>query len=642
MLSHFRPRAPPWLLVKKTCQASTPTFPRSVESIWIHCAHPIRFNLLPRHFHHVPIAAAARPTSQAIISRILAAGAPSPREAASYVRKYDLHLHRPDSSFPPSPTTLNQSPSSGGPSSVHIALVQLQWPLSPSAAENVAANLVALHRLAVTPIIVVDLDPAEPPPPSLVHDDGTVIDPEAELDEVEFTPSTVIPPLALRDPASFRSEQITACDQVARALHAAGAIARPLPSSVFHLVDDSNGTAIDDTLTPPAVDVTSLQSCLDKAVIPVLAPLATTWSTSRTVPLTLALAMTALAKELGSTPQVSASGPNDVNRTMDPARHFVRRCLPSKLVIVNRARGGIPDRGMMRTGAVGGRAFINLAMEFDSVLKEVPAGAQDDLAQAQRVLSVLPPSATAVIASAGASAAIVSHYLTDKPLVAVSLPHRPPPHSASTSSSTVDDPLDSDEVTPVPPVPAAARQVPPTVLRLGVPIRIVQSLDHVNILKLTHLLESSFGRQLDADRFYTRIASRLHSVVIAGDYSGAAIITLEGDRRSVPYLDKFAVSPKVQSGGVADILWMTLRDDVCRDGLVWRSRADNKVNPWYFARSDGMVKLGAVAPQAAGPKGGWAVFWFGGQGAHGGEGGWQVPVEEYVQVAKEVPASFVG
>ena len=84
------------------------------------------------------------------------------------------------------------------------------------------------------------------------------------------------------------------------------------------------------------------------------------------------------------------------------------------------------------------------------------------------------------------------------------------------------------------------------------------------------------------------------------------------------YLDKFAVLPSHQGDGTVDFLWVALHDESYGLGLpysvnpneggkqgegegrdlVWRSRANNPVNKWYFERSTGHVRMGD-----------WVLFW---------------------------------
>jgi amino-acid N-acetyltransferase len=136
---------------------------------------------------------------------------------------------------------------------------------------------------------------------------------------------------------------------------------------------------------------------------------------------------------------------------------------------------------------------------------------------------------------------------------------------------------------------------------------------HIDLPRLVHLIEDSFGRKLDVKDFLKRVNGRIAGVIIAGEYEGGALLTwetppgvvddgsLESRARMVPYLDKFAVLKKSQgAGGHADLLFKAMVRDCFPSGCVWRSRKDNAVNKWYFERSRGTWKL---------PGTNWTMFW---------------------------------
>lgn len=131
-----------------------------------------------------------------------------------------------------------------------------------------------------------------------------------------------------------------------------------------------------------------------------------------------------------------------------------------------------------------------------------------------------------------------------------------------------------------------------TLIRMGERIRTYSSLNGIDVPRLAKLLENSFGRKLHLDYFDKK---PIHRIYLADSYRACAIITLE---QGIPYLDKFAVTTEAQGDGVGGSLWQKLSKDT--DKLFWRSRLENEVNPWYFARADGCVKDDH-----------WAVFWFG-------------------------------
>lgn len=131
-----------------------------------------------------------------------------------------------------------------------------------------------------------------------------------------------------------------------------------------------------------------------------------------------------------------------------------------------------------------------------------------------------------------------------------------------------------------------------TLIQLGMHIRAFDSFEGIDIGRLGMLLESSFGRTLLPGYFQRDDVTRVY---LAEDYSAAAIITKGA---VAPYLDKFAVTPRAQGAGVGSSLWSRLEAD--HPTLVWRSRADNSINPWYFERATGTMRTGK-----------WVVFWRG-------------------------------
>ena len=134
----------------------------------------------------------------------------------------------------------------------------------------------------------------------------------------------------------------------------------------------------------------------------------------------------------------------------------------------------------------------------------------------------------------------------------------------------------------------------------------------IDLPRLIHLIEDSFGRKLDTHHYLKRIQHRLAGLIIAGEYEGGAILTWETPphvvedgspaslARRVPYLDKFAVLKRSQGGGVADIVFNAMVRTCFPNGVCWRSRQDNPVNKWYFERAQGTWKL---------PGSNWAMFW---------------------------------
>ncbi|KAI9205863.1 uncharacterized protein BJ171DRAFT_499924 [Polychytrium aggregatum] len=324
---------------------------------------------------------------------------------------------------------------------------------------------------------------------------------------------------------------------------------------------------------------------------------------------------------------------------------------PVKLIVVN-------ERGGLRNEHHGTLGFINIQEEFEDLQSEYiarlkkqtarPAFTKErsdnlrhlDLRQqleelriVRKVLAALPSSASAVITSAASSAVLISNLITDKPASSTSTS----PHSffiqgyAHPAASLVvrQNRHSHGKVT-------LEEIYHPTVLRSGLSISEHYDLSTVDIPKLTKLLEASFGRKLIEDEFWERMRNHLDSVIVAGDYDGASIVTREYDplaadslsqepdqprKDPIHYLDKFAVAPTSQGIGVADILWKRLKRNY--KNLSWRSRAANPVNKWYFERSEGNLRL---------PGDYWILFWYGTEGVH--------RMAAYTRAALAITASF--
>ncbi|MGH8029442.1 MAG: acetylglutamate kinase, partial [Arenimonas sp.] len=131
-----------------------------------------------------------------------------------------------------------------------------------------------------------------------------------------------------------------------------------------------------------------------------------------------------------------------------------------------------------------------------------------------------------------------------------------------------------------------------TLVRRGESIRRYASWENLDLDRLRTLVESGFGRKLQADYFASTVP---HKAYVSEHYRAALLLTCEN---GIPHLDKFAVSEDAQGEGLGRAAWQVMRADNPR--LFWRSRADNPVNEFYFEQSDGCVK---------GEK--WHVFWYG-------------------------------
>ncbi|KAI9612550.1 hypothetical protein H4Q26_007707 [Puccinia striiformis f. sp. tritici PST-130] len=263
---------------------------------------------------------------------------------------------------------------------------------------------------------------------------------------------------------------------------------------------------------------------------------------------------------------------------------------PLRLMIINR-EGGIPSPA--RNGHP--HLSINLASEYEFINEtfrwsDSHPTSLANLSMAKSCLKYLPNESSAIIVSHRSPKSLIANLITNKPAHSPSLKH-----SILLNHRRRDIGLAT-----------------PTLIRKGLPIKVIRGIDNLDLVKLGELLEKSFKKTLDYQRYFDRLRTRLRFVIIAGDYQAAAIVTNEGisDKEPIVYLDKFAVLPSLQGEGIVDFLWGALRDESFGLGnldalnnngglsgigepvdLVWRSRSDNPVNRWYFERSNGFIKL---------------------------------------------------
>ncbi|CEP64191.1 acetyl-CoA:L-glutamate N-acetyltransferase LALA0_S10e04544g [Lachancea lanzarotensis] len=238
----------------------------------------------------------------------------------------------------------------------------------------------------------------------------------------------------------------------------------------------------------------------------------------------------------------------------------------------------------------------------------------DNLEIMNRVLSRLPISSTGLITDLDAASnrdknnPLLYNVLTDRSLISSSLPRFKKEqlpafawYELPTDDEATEDLKDAALVT--------------TVVKKGVDIKVFDyrtldrsnsigmfepqttnysnaSFPKVDLIKLKHIIDSSFGRKLDLNHYLERINGKIASIIVIGEYEGVAIITYEGpENGSFPYLDKFAVLPHLKGSlGISDIIFNLMFRKFPRE-LVWRSRKDNVVNKWYFQRSIGVLDL---------------------------------------------------
>ncbi|KAF9341026.1 Amino-acid acetyltransferase, mitochondrial [Linnemannia elongata] len=535
---------------------------------------------------------------------------PSPREARQFLSKFSPPATASASSAPETSNS-NLAPAASETNFIdsllwptdHLALIKLEGPFDKDGLSGVANTLVQLQRLGLMSVVMLDnqtwwqSNAAQVP-----TDSGVNLHPAAET----------------------RRRMMKDMTDIVEEIESSGGRARPIYEGVFEeekteraatnsriknagvqqeAVGESRG--IEEISIRPGLE--PLQSCLKLRQIPVMIPMATSRDCQR-LPVQSNKALVALAKYMG--------GIAKKNKFMDATVNISGQgpsLVPMRLIVIN-TTGGIP---LTRTNGIEGptHCFVNLKDEYETILDDLDNmdGIPEPLAKSYRSdldmikesLEHLPPTCSALITSSP-SLTLITNLITDKPLFSSTMRGQDPKVMLAT-----------------------------TVLRSGLDIFTFRdSLQGLDLKQLQVLLESSFGKSLDAEGFYDRIKDRTKTVILAGkDYMGAAIVTREGgDKRpetgidralaTVAYLDKFSVAPKSQGIGVADILWKKLTDEF--PDLVWRSRSDNPVNKWYFDRADGNIKI---------PGTNWTVFWYGPKGLG--------LIRDYIHICRDIPASFL-
>lgn len=451
------------------------------------------------------------------------------------------------------------------------ALVKLQGPFNDRQLESISRGMVYLEKLGLLSVIVVENDQL------------------ARGDEHE------------------RAMIVEDTMRVVSALEKQGARARPVLGAVVRLgpkpgdedCAEERDYAVPEAHTFPS-DLVHIRSALRAGEIPVLPPMALD-SFYRSIRVDANDVISALARGM-----VEASALEDQNKQsggQEPEVHLNEIDLtPMRLMVINR-EGGVPSYA--RSGLP--HLLVNLTSEFDYIKDTFDPrwdgshpSSLSNLSLARTCLAYMPPSSSAVMVSHRSPSSLIANLITNKPAVSSSLPHALLQGNRKLTPHT------------------------PTLLRRGLPIRVIRTLQEIDRPKMKALLEQSFMRTLDEGPFWERLEKNLDFVIVAGDYAGAAIVTWE-DRPTgvssnfspIQYLDKFAVLPSHQGDGTVDFLWVALHDESYGLGLsfsanpnggkqgvgkgrdlVWRSRANNPVNKWYFERSTGHVRMGD-----------WVLFW---------------------------------
>ena len=461
------------------------------------------------------------------------------------------------------------------------ALVKVQGPFTDDQLDSVAKGMSRLQKLGLVSVIVVDRDD--------------------------------IPTAEPRDTIAAQRQRTLMLRDVERMVYALNrhkAPARPILATVTRLGEDEKIAFVEEE------GLDHVRRAVAEGEIPVLLPVALdAGCRSRRVGANAVLA--ALARAMST-----KSGSSSTSAGSTSTRKF--DLTPVRLLVINR-EGGIPSYA--RSGMP--HLSINLASEFDYIndtyqryWRTTHPTALSNLSLANACLEYMPREASALIVSHRSPAAMIGNLITNKPAHSASLPHGL---------------LEQGE--------GRITRDTPTLIRKGLPVRVLRSIDEVDRNKLMTLLERSFNRKLDVERFFKLLEDKLDFVIVIGDYAGAAVCTLEGGEggeEPICYLDKFAVLPAHQGDGTVDFLWVALRDETYGLGLldaanpsegslsgkgrgrdlVWRSRANNPVNKWYHERSSGFLYLTASLSQKSNAadsaildavesttRNGWKMFW---------------------------------
>ncbi|KAF9361297.1 Amino-acid acetyltransferase, mitochondrial [Mortierella sp. AD094] len=478
---------------------------------------------------------------------------PSPREARQFLSRFSLPASATNATTPDSSgvaTLQTETTAAQGVNNFvdtllwptdHLALIKLEGPFEKENLAAIANTLVQLQRLGLMSLVMLDNRTWWQHQDTLPRDSP---DYEAEH-SIEIR-------------KRMMKDMMDIVDEVEKS----GGSARPVYDGVFEGMRSPQNSVVANQAATGQVLIRSgmppIQSCLKLRQIPVMIPLATTEKSHR-APVQSNDALVALAKHMGSTANSTHLAPGTGQRSLVPLR----------LIVIN-SSGGIP---LTRASGIEGptHCFVNLKDEYDTIVddldnmdhipEELAKSYRSDLDMIKDSLEHLPPTCSALVTSSP-SLTLITNLITDKPLFSSTMRGQDPKMMLAT-----------------------------TVLRNGLDIfTFRKSLQGLDLKQLQGLLESSFGKPLDADGFYGRIQERTKTVILAGrDYMGAAIVTQEGGNivgegkgervlAKVAYLDKFSIAPKSQGIGVADILWKKLTDEF--PDLVWRSRSDNPVNKW--------------------------------------------------------------
>ncbi|SNX87715.1 related to ARG2 - acetylglutamate synthase [Melanopsichium pennsylvanicum] len=613
--------------------------------------------------------------------RIPADSSPNTTTTTTTTTSAPRHIIPPKSSTVAIPQV---TPVSDALADSHTALVKVQGPFTDRQLDSIAEGLVYLKRLGLVSVVVVDQDDW-PDISADIDRNGQLVAGRDELEDQRMgdwlaahpAPSSMQSPslkgeqsanhgcrssLLGRKQERLRKRIMAETLRLTDSLNRKGAMARPFPQAVVKV--DANaaariesearpfqqtqtsgasapgdsvvagsspvsptvhyGSAGEERLRPPLVSddsLNSIRSALASNQIPVLAPYALFENEKDGTLETLCVraddVMVALTRDMVVAANRAYETSNDTEATAstssasssaDPLSQFVDGevdMMPLRLMVINR-EGGIPSH------ARGGdpHLSINLASEYHQIKQsfvwdQTHPTALRNLDAISDCLSYMPQTSSGVLVTHRSPRSLIANLITNKAAHSPSLPHRLLANKKDVRHT-------------------------PTIIRPGLPIKVIQDFNKIDLAKMTALLEASFRRKLNQEGYYQRLREQLDFVIVTGDYQGAAVVTKEyapDDGRNsiepIAYLDKFAVLPSLQGSGTVDFLWGALRDEVQGLGLldalndnggrggygtgrdlVWKSRSNNPVNRWYYERSNGFVRIDTDAKGT-----GWQLFW---------------------------------
>lgn len=549
------------------------------------------------------------------VDRVLAgaaAAAPAGRTAENSVFPYDQAEQGADLAAEAEPGTHIES---------HTALVKVQGPFSNRQLQSIAEGLNYLKQLGLFSVIVLDNESWHSPL-SQFDEHGVLVDHDTEELAPWLGPAERLTQERAerigREEYGQRVVMERELWRLSDMLVASGADPCPFPHAVLRVGAESEGNvatadnhASISKRTPlvPDASLKGVYAALANGQMPIVLPMALydearthSGNALRCVCVQADDVMVALSRAMA---HASATG-DKTSAAGLATRLGPFDLMPVRLLAISR-EGGVPSH------ARGGNPHlsINLASEYSSirnsfVWSDTHPTALANLDMIRDCLAFMPSTSSGVMVTHRSPRSLVANLVTNKAAHSPSLPQR---------------------------LLASRRDMRhmPTIVRAGLAVRMIERWEDVDHAALAALLEQSFGRELNAEAYFARLTERLEFVIVTGAYDGIAIVTREyapGEDPAVAepiaYLDKFAVLPKLQGSGAVDFLWGALRDEVHGLGLldalndnggrggfgtgrdlVWKSRADNPVNRWYFERSNGFVEL---PPKSNSPQR-WKMFW---------------------------------